>query len=73
MKNNVVRLHRYKDPAAYRPQPARGGPDFWPTIDRGLISGLVYEVLPALPVGVIGRLLPALGIWLTPCGEPGVR
>jgi hypothetical protein len=72
MKNNVVRLHRYKDSAAYRPQPARGGPDFWPTIDRGLIFALVYEVLPVLPVGV-WRPLRVPGIWLTPCAQPGVK
>jgi hypothetical protein len=53
MKNTVVGRLRYKDPAAYRPQPVREGPDFWPTLDRGLISALVYEVVPALPVGVI--------------------
>jgi hypothetical protein len=44
MKSNVVQRYRYKDPAAYRPQPARGEPDFWPTIDRGLILSLMYEV-----------------------------
>jgi len=61
MKSNVVQLHRYKDPAAYRPQPARGGSDFWPTIDRGLILALVYEVRPALPVGVIWEAAAGAG------------
>jgi hypothetical protein len=38
-----------KDPSAYRAQPGRDGPDFWPTIDRGLQLMLVHEVLPAVP------------------------
>ena len=38
-----------KDPAAYRPQPARDGSDFWPTLDRCLQLLLVQEVLPAVP------------------------
>src|SRR5207237_117698 len=66
MKNNVARLHRDKDPAAYRPQPARGGSDFWPTIDRGLILALVYEVLPALPVGVIWEAAAGAGHLVDP-------
>jgi hypothetical protein len=46
---NVVQL---KDPAAYRPQPARSGPDFWPTIDHGLILMAVHDVLPVVPAGL---------------------
>ena len=61
MKSKVVQLHRYKDPAAYRPQPARGGSDFWPTIDRGLIQVLLYEVLPALPIDVIWEAAAGAG------------
>lgn len=41
-----------KDPAAYRPQPGRDGPDFWPTIDRGLQLLLVHDVLSAVPAGL---------------------
>jgi hypothetical protein len=71
MKNTVVGLHRYKDPAAYRPQPAREGPDFWPTIDRGLILALVYEVLPALPVGVIWEAAAGAGHLVDPLRAAG--
>jgi hypothetical protein len=73
MENNVVRLHRYKDPAAYRPQPARGGPDFWPTIDRGLILALVYEVLPALPVRVVWEAAAGAGHLSDPLRAAGCQ
>ena len=66
MKSKVVQLHRYKDPAAYRPQPARGGSDFWPTIDRGLIQVLLYEVLPALPIDVIWEAAAGAGHLVDP-------
>ena len=66
MKSNVVQLHPYKDPAAYRPQPARGGSDFWPTIDRGLIQALLYEVIPALPIDVIWEAAAGAGHLVDP-------
>ena len=40
-------LHR--DPAAYRPQPARDGADFWPT-PPCLSRALTQHILPALPL-----------------------
>jgi hypothetical protein len=46
------RRGRDKDPSAYRPQPARGGPDFWPT-PKCLTAALLQYVLPALPGQVI--------------------
>jgi hypothetical protein len=71
MKSNVVQLHHCKDPAAYRPQPARGGADFWPTIDRALILSLVYEVLPALPIGVVWEAAAGAGHLVDPLRAAG--
>lgn len=56
MIGNVILLGdapppRRKDPSAYKPQPGRDGPDFWPTIDPGLHDMLLHCVLPKLPVG----------------------
>src|SRR5262252_4227023 len=73
MKNTVVELHRYKDPAPYRPQPAREGPDFWPTLDRGLILALMYEVLPALPVRVVWEAGGGAGHLVDPLRAAGCQ
>ncbi|MBO0735182.1 MAG: hypothetical protein J2P48_01220 [Alphaproteobacteria bacterium] len=43
--SNIVPLPRGRDPSAYRPQPGRDGPDFWPTVDPGLQHMAVYRVL----------------------------
>jgi len=42
MTDVIPLQHRRKDPSAYRPQPRRDGPDFWPTIDRGLQNMMVF-------------------------------
>jgi hypothetical protein len=51
-ETNVIPLWQRNDPSAYRPQPDRDGPDFWPTIDPHLILTLAHFVLPTLPPGV---------------------
>jgi hypothetical protein len=57
---------RRPDPPALRPQPARSGPDFWPT-PPCLVEALVQFVLPVLPRGPVwecasgdGRLARAI-------------
>jgi hypothetical protein len=40
-ETNVISLWQRNDPSAYRPQPGRDGPDFWPTLDKPLILALV--------------------------------
>src|SRR5262249_31897587 len=49
---SLIPRHQASDPAIYRPQPARTGPDFWPTVDDDLVALLLYRVLPMLPPGV---------------------
>lgn len=50
-----------RDPSAYRPQPKRGGADYWPTIDTDLQQILVQHVLPFLP--------PDSAIWEAAAGN----
>jgi hypothetical protein len=57
---NTVPLHQRNDPSAYRPQPAREGRDFWPTIDPGLHDMLIHCVLPKVP--------PDLAVWEAAAG-----
>ena len=63
---NVVPLYQRNDPSAYRPQPARDGPDFWPTIDRHLILALMHDVLPALPAALIWEAAAGAGHLVDP-------
>jgi hypothetical protein len=58
---NAVPPHQRNDPSAYRPQPARDGPDFWPTIDQGLQDMMTHCVLPEIP--------PELPIWEAAAGS----
>lgn len=64
-----------KDPAAYTPQPARDGPDYWPTIDPHLILALVHRVLPALraraPAGLIWECAAGAGHLVDPMRQAG--
>jgi hypothetical protein len=67
----MTRVARSRDPAALRPQPARDGPDFWPTIDRHLIMALVQVVLPALPLGPIWECAAGGGHLVDPMRQAG--
>jgi hypothetical protein len=71
MMGRVVPLSHNKDPSAYRPQPARDGPDFWPTIDSGLILALVHHVLPALSASVIWEAAAGDGRLVDPLRKAG--
>jgi hypothetical protein len=68
----VVPLRKGKDPAAYRPQPARSDRDYWPTIDIGLIALAVHEMLPLVPAGVtIWEIAAGGGRLVDPVREAG--
>jgi hypothetical protein len=55
--------HRdFRSDVALRPQPKRMGPDSWPT-PACLITALINDVLPALPVGPV---------WDPACGTGGI-
>lgn len=68
---NVVSLSRYKDPAAYKPQPARDGSDYWPTIDQGLHDMLIHCVLPKVPDGIIWEAAAGSGHLVDPLRRAG--
>jgi hypothetical protein len=68
---NVIPLHQRKDPSSYRPQPARTGSDYWPTIDRGLQLMLIHRVLCVVPPGIIWEPAAGAGHLVDPLRQAG--
>lgn len=68
---HIIPLWQRNDPSAYRPQPARDGPDFWPTIDRHLILALVHFVLPSVPPGGVWEVAAGAGHLVDPLRQAG--